>query len=180
MKRIHFQPLRALFKLGKGLVQRVIRQQRQALRDAADRVLPTNELMSDLVEKARYLGFGEGTRVYDSSCVFGPVQVGRNTWIGPFTVLDGAGGLRIGDHCSISAGVQIYTHDSVQWSVTEGRAELEYAPVQIGNGCYIGPNAVIAKGVTLGERCIVGANSYVNRSFDADSKLAGTPARRID
>ena len=33
---------------------------------------------------------------YDSVLVIGDVQVGKNTWIGPFVVLDGSGGLEIG------------------------------------------------------------------------------------
>src|SRR5689334_8815815 len=78
-----------------------------------DRDLPYEELLFDRWERARHLGFGEGTSIYHLSYVYGQVSVGRNTWIGPFTVLDGSGGLTIGDWCSISAGVQIYSHDSV-------------------------------------------------------------------
>ena len=66
-----------------------------------NRVLPLNELMTDRWEKAAYLGFGKGTSIYDSSLVIGNVKVGENTWIGPFTVLDGSGQLEIGNNCSI-------------------------------------------------------------------------------
>jgi len=86
------------------------------------RDLPLEELLFDRWERAHSLGFGEGTSIYHNSHVYGDVRIGRNTWIGPFTILDGTGGgLTIGDHCSISASVQIYTHDSVAWAVSGGK-----------------------------------------------------------
>ena len=145
-----------------------------------DRVLPINDLISNRWEKARYLKFGEGSSIYDLSYVFGDVRVGRNTWIGPFTILDGSGGLEIGDNCSISAGVQIYTHDTVKWAVSGGKEKYEYASSKIGNNCYIGPHTVISKGVIIGDNCIIGANSFVNKSFPAGSKVAGNPAKLIE
>src|SRR5215470_17429208 len=72
------------------------------------RDLPFEELLFDRWERAKNLGFGEASSIYHSSYVYGQVDVGKNTWIGPHTVLDGSGGLTIGDNCSISAGVQIY------------------------------------------------------------------------
>lgn len=157
----------------------LFQKKRAEMRQQYHRVLPANELLTDRWEKARYLGFGEGASIYDSSLVFGDVVVGTNTWVGPFTVLDGSGGLSIGSHCSISTGVQIYTHDTVQWALSGGTAPYEYSPTSIGDRCYIGPNTIIGKGVTLGEGCVVGANSFVNQSFPPGSKVAGSPAHAI-
>ena len=145
-----------------------------------NRSLPFADYVVDRWDKAKKMGFGDGSSIYDSSLVIGDVSVGKNTWIGPFTVLDGAGGLWIGNYCSISAGVQIYTHDTVAWATSGGENEPEKAPVSIGNHSYIGPNAVISKGVTIGEGCVIGANSFLNDSFPAGSKAAGNPARRVD
>ena len=105
------------------------------------------------------------------------MKVGNNTWIGPFTILDGTGTLEIGSYCSISAGVQIYTHDTAQWAITGGKATYSYAPVKIGDHCYLGPNAVVAKGVKIGAGTIVGANSLVISDIPAGSKVFGCPAR---
>lgn len=141
------------------------------------RTLPLGDYVVDRWEKAQALGFGEGTSVYDSVLVFGDVVVGRNTWVGPFVILDGTGGLRIGSHCSISAGVQVYTHDTVRWATSGGSAPYEYAATRIGDNCYIGPNSVIAKGVTIGDGCVIGANSLVLEDVPPGSKAFGSPCR---
>jgi acetyltransferase-like isoleucine patch superfamily enzyme len=150
---------------------------RDEKREAYRRVLPFGDYVSDRWEKAAYLGFGKGTSVYDNVLVIGDVRVGENTWIGPNVVLDGSGGLVIGSFCSISAGAQVYTHDTVDWSITGGEAAYSYAPTVIGNRCYIGPNAIVQKGVTIGDGVIVGANSFVNRSVPSGAKAFGTPVR---
>ena len=89
--------------------------------------------------------------------ILGPVSVGRSTWVGPYTLLDGSGGgISIGGFCSISAGVHLYTHDTVLWSLSLGTAERTLGPVSIGDGCHIGAQSVVAPGVTIGDRCVVG------------------------
>jgi acetyltransferase-like isoleucine patch superfamily enzyme len=162
------------------LVSRLKDSLGSATTEQLNRSLPFADLMFDRWDRARSLGFGEGTSVYDSCCIFGKITVGKNTWIGPFTVLDGSGGLEIGGNCSISSGVQIYSHDSVEWAVSGGEKPYLYAPTRIGSNCYIGPNTIISKGVELGDGCVVGANSYVNKSYPAGSRIAGSPARLLN
>ena len=143
------------------------------------RTLPFGDYVVDRWEKARALGFGEGASIYDSALVIGDVTVGEQTWIGPGTLLDGSGGLSIGAFCSISAGVQIYSHDTVEWAVSGGKAEVARAPTRIGDRCYIGPNSVVGKGVTIGDGCVVGAGSVVLSDLPEGSRAAGAPCRII-
>lgn len=165
-------------------IEELLKELRALLHNESDRTrllwsrtMPFADYVSDRWQKAQSLGFGKGTSVYDSVLVLGDVRVGNNTWIGPFVVLDGSGALTIGNNCSISAGVQIYTHDTVAWAVSGGKRNAEHAPVRIGNNCYIGPNAIIAKGVTIGDRCVIGANSFVRSDIPGDTKAWGNPAR---
>jgi acetyltransferase-like isoleucine patch superfamily enzyme len=118
--------------------------------------------------------------VYDNSYIFGKVSIGKNTWIGPYTILDGSGGkLSIGDFCSISSGVQIYTHNTVNWALTGGKSEYEKKSVRIGDNCYIGPNSIIAMGSTIGKCSIIGSSSFVNSKIPSNSIAFGSPAKIV-
>ena len=73
-------------------------------------------------KRQKKVGWGKGTSVYDSCIVMGNVEVG-GCWIGYNTLLDGTGGgIEIGNHCDISAGVRIYTHVSIERCITESKA----------------------------------------------------------
>lgn len=160
-----------------------LRQLHETLRDEVrarwNRSLPFPDELFDRWERAAHLGFGDGSSIYDASLVIGEVAVGADTWIGPFTVLDGSGGLTIGSHCSISSGVHIYTHDTVMRSLTAGRAAPRSAPVSVGDRTYIGPRSIITAGVSVGEQCVVGAASLVNRDVADRTVVHGTPARVV-
>jgi acetyltransferase-like isoleucine patch superfamily enzyme len=158
-------------------LRELVTQQQRYTKERWQRSLPFADYIVDRWKKAADLGFGEGTSIYDSSLVLGDVSVGKNTWIGPFTVLDGSGGLSIGDNCSISAGVQIYTHDTVLWASSGGQYQAQRAPIKIGHKCYIGPNVIISKGVTIGDGSIIGANSFVKSDVPEGMKAWGNPAR---
>lgn len=143
-----------------------------------NRFLSIPDYFIDRWERAKLMGFGEGSSVYDSCLVLGDVKVGKNVWIGPYTILDGSGGgLEIGDNCSISAGVHIYTHNSVDNTINGGI--VQHSSVKIGNNVYIGPNSIITMGCSIGNRVVVGANSFVDRNIPDNTKTYGTPAKEF-
>lgn len=143
-----------------------------------DRRVSVGDLVTERDENARLYGWGAGTTCYDNVLVIGDVKVGCNTWIGPNVILDGSGGgLQIGDYCSIDAGAQIYTHDTVLWAVTGGKAGPQRAPTKIGSYVFIGPNSVVTRGVTIGDRVIIGALSLVNSDIPSGVRAFGQPAR---
>jgi len=149
----------------------------QEMRDEWDRDLPFDELLFDRWERAESLSCGEGTSIYHNCYIYGDVNIGNNTWIGPQTILDGSGGLTIGNYCSISAGVHIYSHNSVKWALSGGHADYEKAAVSIGNCCYIGAQSVITQGTSIGDHCLIGANSFVNADIPPFSLAFGSPCR---
>ena len=163
-----------------GLFDACMEKRRDWMRDSYDRVLPAGELIFNRFEKAKYLGFGEGSSIYDTSVVMGKITVGKNVWIGPYTILEGANAsLKIGDFVAISAGTCIYTHDSSRYFASGGKAEEKIGPVTIGSCTQIGTMCTVLCGVTIGSHCVIGAHSLVNQDIPDFSIAAGIPAKVI-
>lgn len=153
-------------------------QREQELKNKFNRSLSFQDAMFDRWERARRLGFAPGASIYNSALVYGDVAVGKDTWIGPNTLLDGiGGGIKIGSSSAISAGTQIYTHHNVKRFLSGGKFPPSLGPVSIGNNCFIGSQSIIDPNVSLGDCCLVAGNSFVNKSFGANSIVAGNPAR---
>jgi len=142
-----------------------------------NRRVSIGDLLTERSENASIYGFGEGTTMYDNVLVIGNVKVGRNCWIGPNVTLDGTGGLEIGDWVCIDSGVQIYTHDSSQRFVNLGKGTDPRSPTKIGSGVFIGPQTVIAMGVTIGDGVKIGAMSFVNKDVPSGSTAFGIPVK---
>jgi acetyltransferase-like isoleucine patch superfamily enzyme len=117
--------------------------------------------------------------------------------IGDFTLLNGAllmaeERIEIGSHCLISWNVGIADSDfhplapAARWRDAEAlapffegrpaRPAIRTAPVIIRDNVWIGMNAVILKGVTIGENSVVAAGSVVSKSIAPNVVVAGNPA----
>jgi acetyltransferase-like isoleucine patch superfamily enzyme len=149
---------------------------RRRMKGKYARHVPTGTLLNDRWRLAESLGFGDGANAYDEALIMGDVQVGAHCWIGPYTVLDGRGGLEIGDWTSIGTGAHAYSHHTIDHALTGGRAAEFRAPTRIGRCCFVGPMAVIAPGSIIGDHSFVAALSYVEGRFPPFSYLAGIPA----
>lgn len=154
-------------------LDKLIKYKRKETKDKYNRHISIQDLFSDRWETAKFYGFGEGSSCYNNVLIIGNVSVGKKSWIGPNVILDGSGKLIIGDFVSISAGAQIYTHDSVLWSNSLGKEKIKTATTSIGNGVFIGPNSIIQKGVKIGDKAIIGAMSFVNQDIPANQKFYG-------
>lgn len=58
-------------------------------------------------------------------------------------------------------------------------ANLKPAPVRIGNHVWVGANAMILKGVEIGDNAIIGAGSVVYNSVPANTIVLGNPAKIV-
>lgn len=84
--------------------------------------------------------------------------------------------ITIGKDVHIAANVGVITQNHNPMNPDE---HLPAKDVHIGNNCWIGMNAVILPGVTLGDYTTVGAGSVVTHSFEGNCVVAGNPARII-
>ena len=79
-------------------------------------------------------------------------------------------GIYIAEESYVASGAVIFSHD-----FSRGL----HADTHIGKRCFIGANAIIMCGVTLGDEVIVGAGSIVTKDMPSGSIVAGNPARVI-
>jgi len=122
----------------------------------------------------------DGANAYNPLAWFvGEPEIGPGTWIGPFCLIDGSGGLVIGEGCDLAAGVHVYTHSTVKRCVSERTRPIERSPVRIGDFTFVGANAVILMGVNIGSHCVIGAGAVVTTDIPDRSVAVGVPARVI-
>lgn len=108
------------------------------------------------------------------------LQVGDGTYIGEMNNLRAAGGLLIGSKCLISQGISILTtnHSTARGTpITEQSSRTDRMGVVIEDDVWIGANATILPGVTIGRGAIVAAGSVVTSSVKEHTIVAGIPAR---
>jgi len=126
-----------------------------------------------------------GRNVYVSHLAYlsgdpeGELRIGDGTLVGPHCYLHGAGGLLIGKHVGIGAGV--ITTTSVHAETGPGSpitdAPLRYGRIEIGDGCDIGVGSILLPGAKLGDGVQVGAGAVLRDEYPAGSVVAGVPAR---
>ena len=144
-----------------------------------NRFIPPFDVLFDRWKNAENFGFGNNSNISSMSYVTGDVKIGKNCFIGPFTIIDGSGGLEIGDNTSIAAGVHIYSHDTISRSLSGGKFSISHSKVTIGNNCFIGPGAVITRGINIGDSCFLGANSVLTFNLSNKQAASGNPCEII-
>lgn len=87
--------------------------------------------------------------------------------------------ITIGDNVMVGPNV-CFTTATHPTDPHQRLAGVEYArPITVGNNVWFGANIVVLPGVTIGDGCVIGAGSVVNKDVAAYSVVAGVPARVI-
>ncbi len=111
----------------------------------------------------------------------GQIMMGDNSG-GSSVVISSRSKIEIGAEVRMGGNVRIFDHDfhSVDPEIRRSSMDnVRSAPVVIGNDVFIGTNAMILKGVTIGDRAIIGAGSVVVKDVPSDEVWAGNPAACI-
>ena len=113
----------------------------------------------------------------------GDITIGENSYIGNRSSISSAKGQKvfIGDNCSISHNVRMYTKNRNPVDIINNEVIVSYlkGDISIGNNTWIGANVFINQGVNIGSNVVIGANSFVNKNISSNSIVAGTPAKII-
>ncbi|AOY60334.1 MULTISPECIES: acyltransferase [Desulfococcus] len=107
----------------------------------------------------------------------GSIRIGSYVLICPGVRMGASCSITIGDNCMFASGVYITDSD---WHGIYNRAAMGTgAPVVIEENAWIGDQAIICKGVTVGQNSIVGAGAVVTRDVPPNVVAAGNPARVV-
>jgi acetyltransferase-like isoleucine patch superfamily enzyme len=88
--------------------------------------------------------------------------------------------ITLGNNVHITGDCQFLTHDGSTLILRKDIPDLELtAPIEIGNDVFIGFRTIILPGVKIGNRCIIGAGSVVNKSIPDNSVAVGNPCRVV-
>lgn len=108
----------------------------------------------------------------------GSIKLRGNSYMAGCNKIIAKENIDIGRDCSIAWGVTITDHDFHK-TYLDGIEQPETLPVKICDGAWIGMNATILKGVTVGQRSIVAAGAVVTRDVPANCMVAGVPAKVV-
>lgn len=125
------------------------------------------------------LRMGERSYIGAHAYVTGEVSVGVDSTINPFTVVRGkvtlGDGVRIGAHASLLA----FNHGTAPDQPIFRQAHTARG-ITVGDDVWIGSNALILDGVTIGPHSIVGAGAVVTKNVAPWSVVAGNPAKNSE
>lgn len=151
------------------------------------------------VEKRGSIHLGDGVRINSrrasnwvgmtNPAIFecrgnGCITIGNHSGLSG-AVLSSRSCITLGEHVNIGGNVRIYDHDYHSLNHKERRSReadqtnIKSRPIVIGKDVFIGVNSIILKGVTIGDRAIIGAGSVVRCNVPPDELWAGNPAVKI-
>jgi acetyltransferase-like isoleucine patch superfamily enzyme len=111
----------------------------------------------------------------------GSITINENVFIGPYTVIYGHGGVRIGKDTLISMHCRILSSNHM---IPDQNSHIRWKPdillpVTIGEDVWLGAGVTILGGVTVGDGCVVGAGAVVTKDLPPYSVALGVPAKVV-
>ncbi len=105
------------------------------------------------------------------------IHFGKNVFVNSCCCFQDQGGIVIGDGALIGHHVVLATlnHDLSP----AGRSTVIPAPIHIGNRVWIGSNATVLQGVSIGDNAVIAAGAVVHKDVPANTVVAGVPAKIV-
>jgi acetyltransferase-like isoleucine patch superfamily enzyme len=155
-------------------------------------IAPTALLGRGVVIERGIHGNQKGVIVIDHGCELtaggclhawgGKIHLGPRTYVGPYSVIYGHGGVDVGEDTLISMHCRILSsnHTVPPKGVNIRSQPDELRPTWIGRDVWLGAGVTVLGGVRIGEGCVIGAGAVVAHSLPAFSIAVGVPAKIIN
>ena len=121
--------------------------------------------------------------VWLTATAAGVIRIGAGSFLNLGVQVAAVGLVEIGEHCMFANGCFVtdanHRFDDARRPVP-WQGFTSKGPTRIGSNVWCGANVVITSGVTVGDRCVIGANSVVTRDLPPFSIAAGAPARVLE
>lgn len=105
------------------------------------------------------------------------ITIGKNVFINSGCRFQDQGGIKIGDGALIGHNVVLATLN--HGFKPEERSSLYPAPIVIGKNVWIGSNATVVPGITIGDNAIIAAGAVVAKDVPANTVVGGVPAKAM-
>jgi maltose O-acetyltransferase len=150
---------------------------RGALRQLSRSAFLPGRLRSSLLRRAG-VRIGEQCLVLDGVDIRGGcLTLGARVFVNTGVLLDARGPLFVGDSVSIGSRAVVLTATHAIGSAARRAGDVELRSTRVESGVWIGANAVVLPGVTVGLGAIVAAGAVVTKDVPAGALVAGVPAR---
>jgi acetyltransferase-like isoleucine patch superfamily enzyme len=129
------------------------------------------------------LFIGEDARINEQVIIGGlqtpqsSLDLGKRTIIMEYSYINTTMPIKIGDDTGIGGHCLLFTHGS--WLNQLDGFPVAFAPITLGNNVWLPWRVFIMPGVTIGDKVVVGANSLINKSFESNCLIAGSPAKVV-
>jgi len=140
------------------------------------------------IVKPEVIEIGPHCRIDDFTFIYGGIgiTIGRYVHICSFVSIIGGGELVIGDYAGISAGARLITGTEeykggsrMSAALPSEQRNVKLKKIVIGKDAFVGTNAVVHSGVTIGEGAVIGSCSLVLKDCEPWTIYAGVPCKPI-
>ncbi|MCA1288270.1 acyltransferase [Salipiger bermudensis] len=160
-------------RVGQDAIREVLRRHLNA------EISPDSYISPDALIFSKPFRLGDRSWIASGAIVRGNTSIGSDSTVNAYAHI--AGKVQIGNGVRIASLASIYgfNHGFKRLAVPIYKQKSTSVGVQIGDGVWIGANAVILDGCTIGEHSIVSAGAVVTKSCEPYSIIGGNPARLI-
>lgn len=143
--------------------------------------------LRDTEQRLRLLGellgsFGENSLVKSPFyCDYGyNIHLGKRVFVNFGCVFLDVCRIDIGDDVFFAPNVQLYAAaHPLDWELRKHGGPEYGKPIRIGSDSWLGGSVIVLPGVSIGDRCVIGAGSVVAKSIPDDSLAVGNPAKIV-